>query len=240
MNDLTVLSVVENDRGLIDLMIRSVKKYTDSCPKIILCDQGHNGSLLDKYSGDLNIKIVKNTPALNGGSNRHGSGIMKLMPLVGTTKVAIIESDCIVLQKGWDDLADKSIIASCKAKQLYHVCYLVANTNLIRGVDFRPGTDKTRSNRPYKASEDVGWRLKQVINPLDVRWAEFVDCKTGKGKYFGSNFQSDEFWLDGWPVVAHYGRGSFLQGKRDRRNYGFKSNQEQLKDWIKTAEGLLR
>ena len=57
MSDLTVISVAANDTGIIDRMIRSVYKFTDPKPKIIICDNGNNGTTLDKYRDDDNIRI---------------------------------------------------------------------------------------------------------------------------------------------------------------------------------------
>ena len=69
MSDLTVLTVVENDRGILDLLIRSIYKFTDPIPKIIICDQGGNGNVMSKYSNDPNCTVIVNSPKLAGGSS---------------------------------------------------------------------------------------------------------------------------------------------------------------------------
>lgn len=246
-NDLTVLTVVENDSGILDLMIQSVYKFTDPVPKIIICDQGRNGTLLDKYRNDPNITIVKNTPKLVGGSNRHGSGLNKIFPLVATKRTAIIESDCVLLKYGWDKLnfPKYKMLAAKKGEQAghpyYHVCFLVFSTALLKHgqmIDFRPGTKKTRGNRPYKAWEDCGWAIRGKVRPDEVKSVQFIDCKTGKGKYFDSSFQSDEFWVNSEPVLAHYGRGSNIGGKSIKK--GFAHPKDQLIEWKKIAEEILK
>ena len=246
-NDLTVITVVENDKGLLDLMIQSVYKFTNPKPKIIICDQGRNGKKLDKYRNDENITIVPNKPDLQGGSNKHSSGLNKIFPMVKTTRTAIVESDCIILREGWDDIyfPKYKMLASKKGEiaghPFYHVCFMVFSTNLLKHngiVDFRPGKEGNRSNRPYLSHEDVGWSIRNKVDPKEVKLVDFVDCKSGKGYYFNEGFQSDEFWVDGLPTIAHFGRGSNLAGKAVRK--GFKSSQEQLKEWKKIAERIIK
>jgi hypothetical protein len=239
-SDLTVLSVVENDCGILDLMIRSIYKFTNPAPKIILCNNGKTD--LGKYMEDTNIVVVDNNPDLKGGSNRHGDALNKISRMVTTERTAIIESDCIVLCDGWD-ITNSKVLAAKKAEKngkiLYHVCFMIFDTELLKNVDFRPGTDKTRSsNKSYGLWEDVGWRIRNKVSPKDVEFLTFVDCKSGKGKHFGSQFQSDEFWLGDRAIVAHFGRGSNISGKAIRKN--FKHPTEQLKEWKKIAEGRIK
>lgn len=239
MSDLTVLTVVENDKGLLDLMVRSLRKFSDTMPNLIICDNGRNGDVLSKYDKDSNIKIVQFNPGVTGGSNRHGYALNRIFPLVKTPKTAIVESDCIVLRNGWDTLeSPHRIVASPKSAGLYHVCFMLFETRLLRGVDFRAGKDGNRANRPYKAKEDVGWQVGSFVREDELHAMEFRDCKTGTGKYFDDRFQSDEFWLDGRPTVAHFGRGSNIGGKAVRK--GFKSPKEQLIEWKKKAEEIIK
>lgn len=236
MSDLTVISVVENDRGLLDLMIRSVRKFTTPAPKFIICDNGNSDEALAPYRDDADVLIVSHKPTMPGGSNRHGSGLNAITKLVKTKYTAIIESDCVVLRDDWYKTS-ASMLASKKGmhngKPFYHACFMVFYTEDLYLVDFRPGTDKDRANRTYKPHEDVAWRVQHN----DVELLEFVDCKSGRGKYFDAKFQSDEFWRNGEPIVAHFGRGSNISGKAIRK--GFKHPQEQLKDWKRVVEELL-
>lgn len=240
-SDLTVVTVVENDcGGIFDLMIRSVKKFTDPSPSILICNNG-SGNALDKYRNDGLIRIINNSPALRGGSNRHGDALNKIIPMVKTKRTAIVESDCIVLNHMWHKTS-KRMVAAKKAENsnliAYHVCFMIFDTVLLQDVDFRAGTDKTRSNRSYQWWEDVGWRVSSKANPKDIEYLKFIDCKSGNGKYFDSRFQSDEFWLGDVPVVAHFGRGSNIAQKAIREN--FKHPIEQREEWKKIAEEILK
>lgn len=245
-NDLTVITVVENDSGIFDLMISSLYKFTDPMPKVIVCYQGGSNIVMSKYVNDPNITIVPNKPAMSGGSNRHGDGLNKIFPMVNTKRTAIIESDCVLLDRGWDyvDFPKHKMIAAKKGElagqPYYHVCFMVFSTALLKHgdiIDFRPGKNENRGNRPYKPHEDVGWRIREKVRTDEVGLIDFKDCKTGAGLYFDNRFQSDELWIGGRPIVAHFGRGSNIGGKAIRD--GFMNPKDQLTEWKKIAERII-
>lgn len=249
MSDITVITVVENDPGLLSLMVKSVIKFSDVTPDFIVCDNsnGKNKDNIDDAMGpDVNYSIINNSPALAGGSNRHGDGLSKAFEAVTTKRFAIIEPDCILLCDGWDelDLPKTKMLAAKKGelagKPFYHVCFIVGSTKLLShgvGIDFRPGRKGKRSNRSYKSHEDVGHEIHSYVRPDEIKLMEFIDCKSGDGAYFDSSFQSDEFWINGEPVLAHFGRGSNIKGKAIRK--GFAHPREQLIAWKKIAKGIL-
>lgn len=248
MSDLTVVSVVANDRGLIDIMVESVLAFTNPTPKIILGDNGGNGDLAKRYANHphVEVKQLLKTPdyggRLAGVSNLHGWALNAIVPSIMTPRIAIIESDCAVLRDGWDDTGDSSIIAAVKGHDkdlvLYHVCCIVGNSTVLRVTDWSPGTEHTRrSNKSYQIYEDVGWMLGFVVDPNEVRKLEFVDTKTGKGQILDASFCSDEFWLDGKATFAHYGRGSNIGSKRVRK--GFVPHQEQLENFKKAVRNVI-
>ena len=247
-SDLTILTVVEHDSGTLDLMIKSVRRFTTPAPKFIICDNSNGQSqVLDKYRDDPDIAIINNSPKLSGGSNRHGDGLNKIFALVDTPRTAIVESDCIVLCKGWDsiDFPKYKMVAAKKGElagqPYYHVCFMLFSTGLLKRdglVDFRAGQDGNRANRTYKSHEDVGWQIRNKIISSQVQLLEFIDCKDGKGRFFDSRFQSDEFWLGGRPIAAHFGRGSNLGGKAIRK--GFAHPGEQLVKWKEIAQEIIK
>lgn len=242
-SDITILTVVENDCGILDLLISSIYKFTDPVPNMIICNNGRSKLQLSKYTNDSNITIAHNVPKLAGGSNRHGAGLNKIFPMVKTPKTAIIESDCILLRKDWDYLAPQHKMLAAKKGEhkgnvLYHICFMVFETELLKEIDFGPSVPVFRSNRSYLMSEDVGWMIGTVVNPKDVGLMDFKDCKKNEGYYFDKTFQSDELWVGGQPTIAHFGRGSFLGGKAIRK--GFDSPQKQLERWKKIAEGIIK
>lgn len=239
MIDLTVISVNEADNGTLDLMIRSVLKFTDFVPKFIICQNNGPKSInISKIYKDCEyIKVIQNTPLYLGGSNRHSSGLNAIFPLVDTKYTAIIESDCVVLNKDWYKLpSGKKMLAAKKVEDLYHICFLVFETDALHGIDFGPGTKDTRSNRSYKVHEDVGWKIKDFIAQDKIELLNFIDCKGPRAKIF-NNFQSDEFHYKDQILAAHFGRGSNLSGKTIRS--GFDSHKVQLENWKNIVGGLI-
>lgn len=240
ISDLTVITVVEHDRGTLDLMIRSILRFTDPKPNIILCcnNPQEYTNISIKYRDLSVVKVIANTPDLTGGSNRHASGLNALLKRVKTKRTAIVESDCVVLVEGWDKIAPGNVIkAAIKAPGVYHVCFTIFETKVLASTDFRPGKQGNRSNRRYFDWEDVGWKMAQSFTKDEVDLVDFIDCKTNLAKLF-KGFQSDEFHKNGEIVAAHFGRGSNLSGKAKRP--GFKPNEEQLKCWMERVNECLK
>lgn len=241
MSDLTIVTVTENDLGILDLMVKSVIKFTKPMPNFVICNNGNSPSI-EKYRNKKNFTIIDFKPSMSGGSNRHGEALNKALSIVQTNKTAILESDCVVLRSGWDTIPDnKNVLASIKGNTklgpFYHVCYLVFKTKVLQNMDFRPGNDNNRGNRNYKPNEDVGAKTASYLDHSVVALADFVDCKTGHGEFFDERFQSDEFWRNGKAYVAHFGRGSNIAGKAVRK--GFDHPKTQLELWKEKALEIL-
>lgn len=244
MSDLTILTVVENDPGLYELMYRSVMAFTEFTPEFIVChNSGHNGADKKslKYMLKNNIKVVFNDPKFSGGSRRHGSGLYKILPMSKTKYTAIVESDVIIAHRDWYKIKPScKIKASIKSPGLYHCCFLIFETELLRGMDFRPGANEKERAKisNYKPKHDVGWRLSEYIKDVNIDYTLFVDCKTGNGHYFDAGFQSDEFHdMSGKCIAAHMGRGSNLRGKSIRK--GFRHPVKQKDEWKVIAERII-
>lgn len=235
MDDLTVVSVIcNNANGILPLMLDSVEIFSPAGIKVILCNTNQN--FICPYSSK-NIEVINFKPRFSGGSNIHGEALNFALSKVKSNRVAVVESDCVLLNHQWYK-SNRPFKFAKKGEGLFHICFMVGQTDRLRKVDFRPGTDRTRkSGKSYAPGQDVGWRLRDYINTNEVTLMENIDCKTGKGKVFGPGFQSDEIWDNGIPVVAHYGRGSNLGGKAKRS--GFKDNKVQLKEWLKVISEAL-
>lgn len=246
MNNLTIITVVENDCGTLDLMIRSVLKFTDFVPNFIICcnNKEEYTNISFYYKSVDNIKVVYNKTDLLGGSFRHGSGLNAIFKMVNTRYTAIIESDCVVLSVDWHKIDNNyKMMAALKKDNLYHICFLVFETKYLDGIDFSPGIKHEQAAIIIKAHGfkrediDVGWRIRKFIDKQDVKLLDFVDCKTGEGNYFDSTFQSDEIHRGGKTLVAHLGRGSNLNSKAVRK--GFDSPQKQFERWKDKVSKLI-
>jgi hypothetical protein len=231
--DLTVVSVVERDLDTFDLMIRSVLAFTDFVPRFLIClnDSTNIDPLL--YRDLSSLKFVSNSPNGSGGSLRHGAGLDRIVPFVETKYVAILESDCVVLDHSWYRInVGKKFKAASKGKGLYHVCFLVAETELLKDISFMPkGTGPS-----YRSEEDVGWQIGRHIREDQTDYMDLVDCKTEQARIF-TRLQSDEIYKDGVLVGSHFGRGSNLTGKKQLNEFG--THEEQLNRWKDIANRLI-
>jgi hypothetical protein len=249
VSDLTILTVAENTGELLDLMLTSVFKYTSPDPKVIVCNNGKTDKYIKKWSEDDRVRIINNKPNMSGGSNRHGEGLQKIFGLVDTPRVAILDSDTVLLSDKWcefntikyDLVGLERGTESGKAKKsyYYHMCFMIMNTEKFKQVDFRPGKKGTRKNgRSYSSSEDVGWMVRNFVVPQKVKLLKFVNLKNNKGVVFDNSFCSVEIHSDGTVIAAHFGRGSNLGGKIDRK--GFDPTTKQLKRWIEIAREYMK
>ena len=239
IEDLTILSVVENDKGLFDLMVKSVLANSrGSKPKFLICENGKSEGCLDKYRTDDNFNIIQNEPKLRGGSNRHGDGINALLGHIQTKYCVIVESDCVIVSDMWNDLFLKRAALSKKGDSVYYAAFMAFETDTAKGIDFRPGTDSTRtSNKSYKPDEDVGWRISSVVNHENITLIDCVDCKAGSCNVLDNSYQSEEFMLRGKTIAVHFGRGSNLGGKATRK--GFADHNTQMNNFKSTITKFL-
>jgi len=234
MTNLTVISVVANNSGIVDYMINSIYKFTDPKPRIILCDNGNNGNTLDKYRDDDNIVIIKNDPTDKGESAKHARGLNKIFPLVKTEKTAIFDSDCMVLKSGWDQISAGFNMLTAEpalkaGEPFYYVCFMVFYTKMLEGINFMPSKDR-RYMKPRKGY-DTGWEVTEKTNPEEVERLSIRACWAGTTKIFDKsfNYKSFELWRNDEPLVAHLGHGS--SKNRKQHNTG---------RWMKVADQFLK
>jgi len=235
MNDLTVISAVENEKGLVNYMIDSVLKFTNPTPKIIVSDNGRSRRFLDRYKDNPNITIVDSKPVIKGGSNRHAHGLNIAFVLVETKYTAIVESDCMILSENWAKMNDKfKLVVAVKSETegipFYHIPFVLFETEALRGISFSPKPGKKFG---------IGWEIPNYVSKEEVELLESRYCIKGNTRYFDKRFEkkSFELWRDGVPICAHFGRGSDLP-RRGINSYGMNGNQ-QVHEWKKIAAQIL-
>jgi len=234
--DITVLTVVQNDSGLVQYMLDSINIYSKDKPKIIVCDNGGNKKFLDKYISHKNIKIVKNKPLSKDAANIHGECLDKIFKMVDTKYTAIMDSDCVILSNRWSefDTSKYKIVTAKKGVKTidkHYFCFVLAETNAIKGVSFRPVHSRKNNKLPW----DTGCMISQKIHDekIPIENLNVVGCVGGNGKIFTDRFpKSFELWRGDEPLVAHFGAGSDLLRRRINK-YG-EGYPKQLSDW-KTA-----
>ena len=216
--DLTIVSVVTNNANtkFLQLMLKSVKAFTDFVPKIILVDGGGNGKTL-RDLGD-NVTVVKHNYKLNNQTSfMHGSGLNQALAMVKTDLTAIIETDCVVLRDKWyefdtekyDVVAAKKGNARADNLEYHFVCFMIYKSHLFNNVDWRPLYDGSRkSNGLYN---DCGWRAEEAMPPgeriLPLSFVRSHEAQLFKGPTF--RYKTQEFYTpDDELIAAHFFRGS--------------------------------
>lgn len=229
---ITVITVAQNDSGLVRHMIDSVNLHSKVNPKIIVCDNGGNKKFLDKYKSDSSIRIVKNKPKSRDAANIHGECLDKIFPMVDTKYTAIMDSDCVILSDDWATVDSKYRIVTAKkgVKTIdkHYFCFVVFETAALIGTSFRP----VHARKDKKLPWDTGCMVSQKIydNNIPIENLSVVKCGTGDGKVFGDRFpKSFELWRGDDPIVAHFGAGSDLPRRRTNK-YG-EGYPKQLKEW---------
>jgi len=258
--DLTVITVVANEgkSNLADTMVQTVCKFTRPRPKLIICDHGDNQRFVSKYGDKAWVTVVKNNPPKEGNNTSlmHGSGLNKIFPLVTTKRTAIIESDCAVLDYGWDDLDLEKYKLKAPLKgigvsgdEYYYPCFMVFETEAMkRGgiINFEPSVDcidgyiEVGIGKIRNKYSDVGWQIGQKIGPDEVKKVSTISCASGNALHFNDPalvYKTCEYWEDGRPIAAHFWRGSDPSRRpaSDGKSYG-----EQRKIWRKIVESVTK
>lgn len=236
-SDLTVITVAAKDKDswLLHYMLMSVCKFTDVMPKIIICDNGGNGPLKKFYKDNKHISVVVDrTEKHANASVEHGIGLNRAFKGVTTSRTASIESDCVVLSKGWDEIepgykmtgVQKVKFIKQHNLRAYYPCYAVFHTDVMRGVDFKPDAGGRAKN-----GKDTGWQMTSRVKEADVSLADLIRCDDQRCEYFDKSYMPNAFELqkNGTTILAHIGRGS----KVVRRGPGI------IKKWKKQLHGIL-
>ena len=230
--DITVITVAQNDSGLVRHMIDSVNLHSKANPKIIVCDNGGNKKLFDKYQEDDNVVIVKNKPKSKDAANIHGECLDKIFKMVDTKYTAIMDSDCVILSDDWATVDSKYKVVTAKKGvrtiDKHYFCFVVFETKSLTGTSFKPVHSRKDKELPW----DTGCMVSQKIydDSIPIENLLVIKCASGDGKIFEDRFpKSFELWRGDDPIVAHFGAGSDLPRRRINK-YG-EGYPKQLKDW---------
>ena len=249
--DLTTLTVVENDSGLVKYTINSIKKFTPITPKIIIAHNNNSSAaVLTPFKNDPGVLIVPNkiNPGVKNTSTRHGLGLNAIMPLVQTPYTAIVESDVILTSDKWWQLDDSYDLKACqkagcdpdyspKDVNYWFMCFLVFKTKLFKDINWCPSPQRPQGPvHPY-IYNDSGWEMASAVSKHHalIKSLEYVKCKVGgKQRIFDDSFsyKSFELWEDSEPICAHFYRGSDIQRRPNPSG--------DLKRWSSICDGILR
>ena len=239
MSNLTVISVIALDKTL-DLMVRSVKKFTHPTPRFIFCDNMNgfnNDRIKELMSADDDYEIVNNRiKPYTSGSIAHALGLNRVFPMVTTEYTAIVESDVAVLSEDWYKIQPDFVMkAARKIDDLHHVCFIIFKTEKLKDIDF--GSGEMIQDQSQQPHFDVGNQIRFKVREKQIEQMKFVDCKVN-GVLF-KDLQCDEFHDQSGKVLAtHFGRGSNIGNKVVRE--GFATTEKQRDAWRALIEDKLK
>jgi hypothetical protein len=166
-----------------------------------------------------NIKEIKG----KGPNYRHGHGLNLAFSLSKTNRTAIVESDCVVLNRDWDRIRKPYFSKGIKKgsginrEDYYYPCFVVFYSKCMKDkfgeIDFRPGPPDSgfQISKNGKLYNDVGWRMSNYIGKKDMDLLNIMRPQRDKCRYFDKRlaYKTFEIWEKNTPIVAHFGRGSF-------------------------------
>lgn len=215
--DLTIVSVVANNAStrFLQNMLKSVRRFTDFSPKIILVDSGENKNTLENLGE--NVTVVKHNYKLNKHTSfMHGSGLNQALAMVNTELTAIIEPDCVVLKDKWYefDTNKYDVVAAHKGSirglDYHFVCFMIYKSKLFNHIDWRPLYDGSRK-RGSGLYNDCGWRAEEAMPPVE-RILPLTFVRSDQAKFFSGptfRYKTQEFYTpDSELIAAHFFRGS--------------------------------
>ncbi len=196
---------------MLNYMIKSAFATSDNIEKVIICDNSGNKSLR-VYRKDKRIVTVPGRNKSTNSSLNHGAGLNRAMLVVNTELVAIIEPDVLLLNKGWSVLPDGIDLRACvkttySGVPCYYPSFMVGRTKKLKNIDFRPGGKGLKY--ATGAYNDTGWRIS--LEKLSVENLEHKSCLRGECDFIPNGVwdkRTNEFWLNGSPIAAHFWRGS--------------------------------
>jgi len=215
--DLTVVSVCQNDRGLLALMVDSVRKLTPFYVPIVIVNNGGSKKTIDRIlKKHPDVKIIDNKSRSKSTSYRHGDGLNVAMSQVKTEYTAIIESDCAVVSPTWYefDTAKYDLSVAPKGKKdidYWYVFFMIFKTQLFKGMDWKPLAQKPKYG-------DTGWRMFYHVdkNRIDNLITKSI-----------SHYKSVAVHRSNEVIAVHFGRGSDLY----RRPGSPKTIKHELRRW---------
>lgn len=241
-SDLTIITVACQDNGFTENMIQSVHRFTHPIPNIIICDNGRNANFPKQWMKYPNVKIVKNTRAHKYKKNKtffntsmqHGVGLNLVFKHVKTKRTAIIEPDCAVLKKGWDEIPDGYEMRTCEKgvgmnnEHYYFPCFMVFKTDCMYRhgsiIDFKPEHGKSKNGIVISVANkinryaDVGWKIYEKIPHEKVDLLENVRWDKARAKAFNKEFtHKTNVFIDSKQniVGTHFWRGNELARRGD-------------------------
>lgn len=201
MSELTIITANLDSPEWLELLIKSIKKFSVTNPEIIVID---NGSLEDNLRW---IKYQKNIHLYEAKQNlRHGGSMDKGTELARTKYVCFLDIDSHIMREGWDrdlialyEVSPKLKLIGCRGPEnkplhpplfLYERDFILDNKLTFQYIPNHPKSTDT-AQKVYWDIQDMGY--------------EVMRFEKGEKKY---NCIGDEIHINGKSTIYHHWYGT--------------------------------
>ncbi|MEI6437723.1 MAG: glycosyltransferase [Candidatus Omnitrophota bacterium] len=262
---ITVLTVHYRSFDFVKLMHDSLAALAREDFKMLICDNGPAGAergRLNRYFEDKkNVEIIFRDQGDEQASVAHARAMDLLLSRVETEFALVMDSDCVLLQAGWDRILIDALgaceligsvyqkgadyagfRADSTAFPLPFIMFLRHATYASLGVSFMPG-DRAKG-------QDTAWQLKGAYEQKQLPYRIFDSFNT---RYFSDGpFASQEgvyeYYYQGKLIGSHFGRGSTAGIAKYFRAapaniffnvFRWLKGLHQMRLWIETCRGIV-
>jgi hypothetical protein len=219
----TVVTVNYNTSDFVRLMYEVMRDLANSPFVFMVCDNGSSRSDQDAlkryFAGNENADLLFRHQGDDKASFAHAKAMDLLLSKVTTKYAVVMDSDCVLLAKGWDDVLratmQANVVVGTSSPSEYAGNRVGATTfplpfamvldmDVFRElcVSFLPG-DISRG-------EDTAWQLKHAYEQraLPFRIWDSYNTRTFLCGPFAGLEGVGEYYQDNVLMASHFGRGS--------------------------------
>ena len=233
---ITVLLVNYNTSEFVNLLLYSISNLTQNYYQVIICDNGSNDKELIKLSHVVrrykDVNVFFRTQSQHG-SIGHAEALDILIEKVGTKYTVIMDSDCVLLMKGWDqymiDQMNKhvKIVGSSKIEGV-KVGRSGSNFILpfISMFETKIFKDLQISCMPgnIKNGEDTCWEWSKKYKKNNYKCSKFIgeSTRNNLSTEFSNIVGIEVYYTSECKIIgSHFGRGS-SNGYAKYKNWYFR------------------
>lgn len=240
--ELTVLIINYNTSKFIDVVLYALKRLTKNQFEVFICDNGSTDNdilyLCHSAAQYDNVSIIfrKQTSI---GSIGHGEAIDILTKKVITPYFVLLDSDCVFLEKGWDEILINNLGDHCKCigtppvpnptkdvdfPSMYAVLYETETYRKLYSPSFCPDSAWILNvNKQKDPSRDTGWEIRKKFfeNGYMGFCLEVKNTRNYKNGPFNDLLCAEYYLPESKKIFAcHFGRGATM-GANKYRNIAF-------------------
>lgn len=217
--EITICLVHFNDTDFVITSLLALKKLTKNPYQVFIKDNGSKRKNLFKLAKAVrsydNVFLSKQPEGFNlRGSMAHGTALNDLVKRVKTPYLVILDADCCLLKKNWDEMLISKINEQVKAIgtmapaskhqdfPLMFAILLHSQTFFNLQIDFRPKDLGQKQDTGFEMREKY---LKAGFSGLNIPFKNTRDYKQGP---FHDILGVDEYYLAEDIFASHFGRGA--------------------------------